>query len=205
MIDAGKALAAYQETLVSGRTPFDEFRDALERNDADGMRRYPIAAQRGLAIFVGKGSCSTCHFGPHFSNGEFADTGIPFFAGKGRVDAGRLEGIQKLKSSPYNLLGRFNDDRSGASAVGTKHVELQHRNFGEFRVPGLRNVALTAPYMHNGSIATLREVVKHYSELNEERLHADGERLLRRLDLTARESEDLVVFLQSLTDSSQLR
>jgi cytochrome c peroxidase len=205
MIDAGKALASYQETLVSGRTPFDDFRDALEKSDADGMRRYPLAAQRGLAIFVGKGNCSTCHFGPHFSNGEFADAGIPFFIGRGRVDGGRLEGIKKLKSDPYNLLGRFNDDATRANATGTKHVEIQHRNFGEFRVPGLRNVALTAPYMHNGSIATLREVVKHYSELNEERLHADGERVLRRLNLTARESEDLVVFLQSLTDSSQLR
>ena len=205
LIDAGKALAAYQETLVSGRTPFDEFRDALERNDAAAMRRYPVAAQRGLAIFVGKGNCSVCHFGPHFTNGEFADAGVPFFAGKGRVDGGRLEGIKKLKANPYNLLGRFNDDATRSSAVGTKHVELQHRNFGEFRVPGLRNVALTAPYMHNGSVATLREVVKHYSELNEERLHADGERVLRRLNLSARESEDLLVFLQSLTDSSQLR
>ena len=205
MVDAAKALAAYQETLISGRTPFDEFRDALEKNDAEGMRRYPMAAQRGLAIFVGKGNCSTCHFGAHFSNGEFADAGIPYFIGKGRVDGGRQEGIKKLKSDPYNLLGRFNDDATRGNAVGTKHVELQHRNFGEFRVPGLRNVALTAPYMHNGSIATLREVVKHYSELNEERLHADGERVLRRLDLTSRESEDLVVFLQSLTDSSHLR
>jgi cytochrome c peroxidase len=193
MIDAGKALAAYQETLVSGRTPFDDFRDALERNDAEGMRRYPMAAQRGLAIFAGKGNCSTCHFGPHFSNGEFADAGI-----KGAVDTGRLEGIQKLKSDPYNLLGRFNDDATRANAVGTRFVELQQRNRGEFRVPGLRNVALTAPYMHNGSIATLREVVKHYSELD------DGH-VLRRLNLSARESEDLVVFLQSLTDSSQLR
>ena len=59
--------------------------------------------------------------------------------------------------------------------------------------------------MHNGSIATLREVVTHYSELDEERLHGSGERVLRRLNLTPRESEDLVVFLQSLTDSSQLR
>ena len=205
MIDAGKALAAYQETLISGRTPFDDFRDALARNDAAGMRRYPMAAQRGLAIFVGKGNCSTCHFGPHFTNGEFADAGIPYFIGKDRVDGGRLEGIKKLKSDPYNLLGRFNDDATRGNAIGTKHVEPQHRNFGEWRVPGLRNVALTAPYMHNGSLATLRDVVKHYSELNEERLHADGERVLRRLNLTARESEDLVVFLQSLTDSSQLR
>ncbi|HWI39054.1 MAG TPA: cytochrome c peroxidase, partial [Burkholderiales bacterium] len=183
MIDAGKALAAYQETLVSGRTPFDDFRDALEKSDADGMRRYPLAARRGLAIFVGKGNCSTCHFGPHFSNGEFAAAGI-----QGGVDAGRLEGIKKLKSDPYNLLGRFNDDATRGNAVGTKQVELQRRNLGEFRVPGLRNVALTAPYMHNGSIATLREAVQHYP-----------------LNLTPRESADLVVFLQSLTDASQLR
>ena len=47
-------------------------------------RDYPAAAQRGLKIFVGKGNCSTCHFGPHFTNGEFADTGVPFFVGKGR-------------------------------------------------------------------------------------------------------------------------
>jgi len=106
--------------------------------------------------------------------------------------------VKKLKSNPYNLLGRFNDDATRGNAIGTKHVELQQRNFGEFRVPGLRNVALTAPYMHNGSLGNLREVVKHYSEMD------DG-RVLRRLDLTARESDDLVVFLQSLTDASQLR
>ena len=198
MVDAGKALAAYQETLVSGRTPFDDFRDALARNETSTS--YPLAAQRGLAIFVGKGNCSVCHFGPHFTNSEFADAGVPFFAGPGRVDGGRLEGIKRLKASPYNLLGRYNDDKSGAAAVGTRHVELQHRNFGEFRVPGLRNVALTAPYMHNGSIATLREVVRHYSELNEDRLHADGERILRRLNLSARERDDLLAFLESLTE-----
>jgi cytochrome c peroxidase len=104
-----------------------------------------------------------------------------------------------VKESPYNLLGRFNDDVSRKTAVGTKHVELQHRNFGEFRVPGLRNVALTAPYMHNGSLATLRDVVKHYSELNEERLHADGERILKPLRLTDHEIDDLVAFLESLS------
>jgi cytochrome c peroxidase len=54
--------------------------------------------------------------------------------------------------------------------------------------------------MHNGSIATLRDVVRHYSDLNEERLHADGERILRRLRLSERETDDLVAFLESLTD-----
>jgi cytochrome c peroxidase len=199
LVDVGKALAAFQETLVSGRTPFDEFRDALAKNDLNAMKNYPMAAQRGLRIFVGKGNCSTCHFGPHFTNGEFADTGVPFFAAKGRVDSGRHGGIHRLKTSPFSLLGRHNDDPARATATGTRHVELQHRNFGEFRVPGLRNVALTAPYMHNGSLATLRDVVKHYSELNEERLHADGERILRPLKLSTEEISDLVAFLESLS------
>src|SRR6185369_14887186 len=111
------------------------------------------------------------------------------------VDPGRHGGIKKLLSSDLNLLGRFNDDPARAEsqpfAVATRHVELQHRNFGEFRVPGLRNVALTAPYMHNGSLATLRDVVNHYSELNEERLHLDGEKILRKLSLGGDEAEDL--------------
>ena len=54
-------------------------------------------------------------------------------------------------------------------------MALEHRNFGEFKVPGLRNVAHTAPYMHNGSLATLADVVRHYSELSPDRLHSDGE------------------------------
>jgi cytochrome c peroxidase len=196
MVDAGKALAAFQETLVTGRSPFDDFRDALEKGVAPD---YPADAQRGLKIFVGKGNCSTCHFGPHFSNGEFADTGVPFFVGPGRVDPGRHTGIRKLKESPFNLLGRYNDDSSKANQVGTRHVELQHRNFGEWRVPSLRNVALTAPYMHAGSHATLRDVVRHYSELKEERLHADGERVLKPLKLSPAEIDDLVAFLESLS------
>jgi cytochrome c peroxidase len=197
LVDVGKALAAFQETLVSGRTPFDEFRDALAQGKA--TTAYPLSAQRGLRIFVGKGNCSVCHFGPLFTNGEFADTGVPFFVAPGRVDAGRHAGLEKLKSSPYNLLGKHNDDPARSTALGTRHVQAQHRNFGEFRVPGLRGVAQTAPYMHNGSLATLRDVVRFYSELNEERLHADGERILRPLGLAEAEQDDLVAFLESLS------
>lgn len=199
LIDVGKALAAFQETLISARTPFDAFRDALEKNDPGEMARYPAPAQRGLRIFVGKGNCGVCHFGPAFTNGEFADTGVPFFAAKGRVDSGRHGGIRRLKASAHNLLGRFNDDKSGAAATGTRHVAAQHRNFGEFRVPGLREVANTAPYMHNGSLATLTDVVKFYSNLDEERLHSDGEKILKPLKLADEEVEDLVAFLQSLS------
>jgi cytochrome c peroxidase len=201
LVDAGKALAAFQETLVSGRTPFDEYRDALVRADRAAIARYPAAAARGLAIFVGRGNCSVCHFGANFSNGEFHDVGVPFFAGRGQVDAGRYEGIRRLQANPYNLLGAFSDDASGRAATKTRHVDLNQRTFGQFRTPSLRNVALTAPYMHNGRLASLRDVVRHYSELDPQRVHSHGEAaLLQPLQLTDGESDDLVAFLESLTD-----
>lgn len=201
LVATGKALAAFQETLVSGRTPFDEFRDALQRGDAAGQAAYPDAAKRGLKIFVGKGNCAVCHFGPTFSNGEFADIGVPFFIEPGRVDPGRHGGIAALRASPYTRLGPHSDERQGAGTTRTRHVEAQHRNFGEFMVPPLRNIARTAPYMHAGSHATLHDVVRHYSELDEDRLHADGERVLVPLRLSPRESDDLVAFLESLSDT----
>jgi len=202
LADAGKALAAFQETLTGGRSPFDDFRDALAAGDRVRAAAYPLAAQRGLRIFIGVGACGACHLGPRFSNGEFHDIGIPFFAAPGRVDPGRHGGIQRLNANPYNLLGRHNDDAARSTAAATAHVMLQHRNWGEFKVPSLRNVALTAPYMHNGSLATLADTVRHYSELDENRLHVDGERLLRPLRLSEQESRDLVAFLETLTGAS---
>ena len=66
-------------------------------------------------------------------------------------------------------------------------------------MPGLRQLSRSAPYMHNGSLATLQDVLLHYSELNEERLHADGERILRPLKLDPGQRADLEAFLRSLS------
>jgi cytochrome c peroxidase len=197
LVNLAKALAAFQETVVTHRTTFDDFRDALERDDAAATARYPLPAQRGLKIFVGKGRCTVCHLGPNFTNGEFDDVGVPYFAEPGRVDSGRHGGIAALRDNPFNLLGPYND---GADATHTRHVETQHRNWGEFRVPSLRNVARTAPYIHNGSLATLADVVRHYSEVDSERLHGDdGARIIRGLRLTRDERADLVAFLETLS------
>ena len=198
-VQVAKALAAYQATLVSASTPFDDFRDALLRDDVAAARRYPLAAQRGLRLFMGSARCSVCHAGPAFSNGEFADIGRPFFV-PGGVDAGRHAGLQTLLASRWNRLGAFND--AGAAdprAVTTRHVVQEHRHFGEFRVPTLRQLQCTAPYMHDGSLPSLHAVVQHYNQLDEERLHADGERILRRLDLSDAEAADLEAFLATLS------
>ena len=64
LVNLAKALAAFQETIVTQRTAFDDFRDALERDDADGMARYPQPAQRGLKLFVGKGRCTVVPLRP---------------------------------------------------------------------------------------------------------------------------------------------
>ena len=216
-VDVAKALAAFQETLVTGRTAFDDFRDALERGDRASAARYPESAQRGLRIFVGKGQCNVCHLGPNFTNGEFEEIGIPHFLKAGGVDWGRAQGIKNMQASRFSLLRAYNDDPardSGPGALSARHVELQLRNYGEFRIPSLRNVALTAPYMHNGHFATLAEVVRHYSEIDPNNLHLGPEiydrdgvlvdlglpTILKPLKLSGREIADVVAFLETLTD-----
>ena len=202
LVGAAKATAAFVETLRSGPTAFDAFRDALARGDGAAAARYPAAARRGLKTFVGQGQCSVCHFGPHFTNGEFHDVGVPYAVAPGRVEAGRHAGLKRLRADRFNLLGPYNDDATGAAAVKTRHVEPTHANFGQFKTPSLRNVALTAPYMHDGRLPTLRDVVRHYSRLDLERIHTHGEQLLRPLRLSEGEIDDLVAFLESLTDPS---
>jgi cytochrome c peroxidase len=199
LVNVAKALAAYQATLVSPRTPFDDFRDALSRGDAAGVSRYPDAAQRGLKLFIGPGRCFFCHSGPSFTNGEFGDVGRPFFTAAG-ADPGRWGGLQQLLASPHNRLGTFSDvGRDDPRALGTRHVVMEPRHYGEFKVPGLRGLQASAPYFHDGSAATIEDVVRHYAELDESRLHADGVRLLRALKLTPQQAADLAAFLKTLS------
>jgi cytochrome c peroxidase len=205
LVNTAKALAAYQATLTSSRTAFDDFSDALARSDSTNAARsdsaaaarYPQDAQRGLKLFVGEGRCFLCHTGPSFSNGEFADIGRPFFTKTG-VDPGRWGGLQKLLNSPFNRLGGYSDaDLDDASA--TKHVVQEPRHYGEFKVPSLRGLSRTAPYFHDGSAATIEDAVRHYSSIDENRLHADGAQVLRPLKLTPQQLADLAAFLRTLS------
>ena len=214
--DIGKALAAFQETLVTGRSAFDDFRDALARGDRRVAALYPMAAQRGLRLFIGAGRCNVCHLGPRFTNGEFDKIGIPVRGARGRFDWGRYDGIKTLQASRFNLLTRHNDDRTRGNTVSTRHVVLALEAYGAFTVPGLRNVALTAPYMHDGSIANLRDVVRHYSQIDDIKLHIavshphpePGEpspprpttSVMRTLGLSGEQTADVAAFLETLTE-----
>ena len=147
--------------------------------------RYSEAAQRGLKIFIGKGGCDTCHSGPNFSSGEFRDNGFSKLSA--RADAGRAEGVEKVRASRFNLLGPYNDDPGRSTAEGTRRLMKEGGDGAAFKVPTLRNTLLTAPYGHHGEIERLADVVRHYSQ---------------RLRLSAGEQTDLVVFLESLSTFS---
>ncbi len=201
LVNTGKALAAYQETLITGRTAFDRFRDALQAGDLARAGRYPAAAQRGLKTFLGRGRCNVCHSGPAFTNGEFHDAGLSYFITETRVDSGRHGGLAALLRSPFTLDSAHSDDprRSGAWAV--RRVRRTHADFGTFRVPGLRGAAHTAPYMHNGSLPDLAAVVRHYNGIDPERLHTDGEAILAPIGLSEEDIADLVFFLETLSNA----
>ena len=201
-VNVGKAIASFLETLTSGRTPFDQFREAVARGETPAAWSYSEPAQRGLKIFIGKGACTNCHSGPNFTSGEFFTTGLSRFAPLGKPDAGRHDGIRQLLRSRFSLLGPYNDDASGTSAARTRQVSLEKANFGEFKVPSLRNLVLTAPYGRDGSVETIAEVVRHYAELDPVRLHAKDGKPAIPLKLTASEQTDLVVFLESLSTFS---
>ena len=199
VVIAAKSIAAFMRTLRSGRTEFDRYRDALANGDVSAQLRYSESAKRGLKIFIGKANCRVCHFGSNFSNGEFHDTGRPFFTGVGVVDSGRYDGIKRVKQDRFNLLGQYGETSSHTDKLKTKDVKLSQLNWGQWRTPSLRNLILTGPYMHDGSLETLRDVVDAYADIDPDRLHAEGESILKPLDLNNDQRNDLVNFLRTLS------
>jgi cytochrome c peroxidase len=128
--------------------------------------------QRGLQLFRGKANCSTCHVGPNFSDERFHNTGIAW------------KPASRQTAGEFADLGRF--------AVSGKDADR-----GAFKTPTLREVARTAPYMHDGSVATLEEVVDYYDRGGNPNPQLDPE--LRAIGLDADEKRALVTFLHALS------
>ena len=198
-VSVGKALAAYQRRLVSRDAPFDAFAEALRTGDEAGLAALPEPARRGLRIFVGRGQCRTCHVGPNFTDGEFHDIGVPEGPGL-QPDPGRADGITTLLGDEFQAGGLFSDDTQSEAARSTAFLDPHGSVRGQVKTPTLRNVAGTAPYMHQGQMATLKDVLRYYSTLEGRRPPGPhDEKILAPLNLTEGELDDLVAFLESLT------
>ena len=104
-----------------------------------------------------------------------------------------------MRDDRYNLAGNFNGAVDERELRKTQTVNLTQSNFGQWRTPSLRSLTDTAPYMHDGSLATLRDVVDHYSEIDPTRLHSKGEAILKPLNLDEQSKSDLVRFLETLS------
>jgi cytochrome c peroxidase len=154
----GKALAAYQRTVVSTESPFDRWRKG-------DPKAVSASAKRGFDLFTGKANCATCHEGFNFTDNGFHNIGLK--------PAGNTAD-----------LGRFGQ---------RKVISMR----GAFKTPTLRDIALTAPYMHNGMYRTLEEVVEHYDRGGDVQDNLSPE--MKPLNLTEQEKADLVAFMKTLT------
>jgi cytochrome c peroxidase len=151
-------------------------------------------------LFVGRGGCVSCHSGPNFSDGEFHPGVAPAddmaaAVARSLADDGRLGDARYLKTSRFNLQGAYNDDRSQRNAAATRRLVVHAALGGQFRTPTLRNVAVTAPYFHNGQTDRLIDALQHPQRL------AAASGALQAEPLRVGEIADLAAFLDTLTDA----
>jgi cytochrome c peroxidase len=188
-----RAIAAYQRTLISGDSPYDRYK----RGGPPGA--FSESARRGEGLFFSdRLECFHCHGGFTFS--QTVD-----YEGKAGPDV------------EFHTTGLYNVDGRGAYPAGNTglfEVTRRPQDMGRFKPPTLRNIARTAPYMHDGSIATLDEVIDHYAaggrtiregpNAGVGRDNPYKSRPVKGFALTAQERADLLAFLESLTDTSFL-
>lgn len=185
-----RALASFQRSLLSFDSPYDRYRYGGQRN------AISAAARRGEELFFGeKLECYHCHGGFNFTdNLKHARTPFPEIG--------------------FHNTGLYNEDGKGAYPIaspGIVEFTGAPRDAGRFRTPGLRNVAVTAPYMHDGSIPTLQDVLRiHYARAGRA-VHAGRppnplrSEFIAGFEISEEEIADVVAFLESLTDAAFLR
>ena len=189
IVNAGKAIGAFERLLTCGATPFD----AWMHGTAGAISR---AAQRGAALFVGKAGCSTCHAGPFMSDQQFHDVGLVARqvqqAFVDSQDDGAATGVAAALVDPLNTLGAFSDGNDGRlPAAVTPAME------GAFRTPILRCVSKRPTFMHTGQLGTLAKVVAFFSDGGSPYGYF-GNNEIHPLGLSDLEQSDLVAFLESL-------
>ncbi len=160
----GKAIAAYERQIVPGASRFDSYVEALLVGDEAGVQQSLDPDElAGLRLFLSRGRCTQCHNGPLFTNNGFHAIGVPDAEGQ-PPDIGRFTGGQQAVANEFNCLGRYSDARP-EECTELRFIKLQGLDLmGAFKVPSLRNVAETAPYMHAGQFSNLAEVLAHYNQ-----------------------------------------
>ncbi|MDY6992091.1 MAG: cytochrome c peroxidase [Pseudomonadota bacterium] len=188
-----KAIASFERTLSAGDSPFDRY---LYGDDETALSE---AAIRGLEIYRNKGRCQSCHTigQTHalFTDNLFHNLGVGFQKIQSEVmDLAKT--FRQAKQEDTNLDQAILTEQK-TSELGRFVVTLDPSDIGAFKTPTLRNIALTAPYMHDGSIQTLEEVIALYDRGGEENPFLDSG--IRPLNLTEQEKADLLAFMNSLT------
>lgn len=179
-----RALASFQRSLISCNSPYDR---AVHRNEPDALSE---AARRGMALFFSERlECFHCHEGFNFSA------------------ATRTSRSPSIVQAFFNT-GLYDVDGAGAYPAhntGLHEITGDPRDMGRFKPPSLRNVAVTAPYMHDGSLETLEEVLRvHYAAGGRHPQSPLKNGFMVGFELTPQELDDVIAFLHSLTDTGFL-
>lgn len=183
------AIAAFQRTLVQTDTPFDEYM----RGDDTALNDQQ---KRGLDLFAGKANCTACHTGALLSDEQYHNLGVPPFDGWETDPIAQITFRFELfaKGSTQDLYRNTKDD------PGMYFRTKDKRHKGKFRTPSLRYTKYTYPYMHNGMLETLRDVVEFYNAGGgENEFSATKSPRIKPLGLSDGEIDDLVAFLESLS------
>ena len=199
MTEVTQAIAAFERTQVAGDSPFDRYYFKGEASALTDQQK------RGFELFVNKGRCVSCHVVEQttalFTDNRFHNIGVGINAVQNDVPALAGEFL-KAKATLAEVDKKVLADKR-TSELGRFAISRNFEGLGAFKTSTLRNVAVTSPYMHDGSIKTLREVVVHY---NNGGVTKEGDPVndflssgIRKLGLTDPEIDDLVAFLEALT------
>jgi cytochrome c peroxidase len=199
MDEVTKAIAAFERTQISAGSPFDQW---YFGGNAEAITP---AQKRGFELFVGAGRCVSCHTIEQtqalFTDSRFHNVGVGINAIQSEVPALASEFL-RAKATASEVDKKVLSDRK-TSELGRFAISRGFDDLGSFKTPTLRNVAVTAPYMHDGSIATLKEVVVHYKNggvtKENDPVNAFLSGGIRPLVLTDEEVADLVAFMEALT------
>ncbi len=191
----GKAIAAYERLLLPGESPFDRYVQLLLERDEQLMDSIlSVDEVAGLRLFIGEAQCINCHNGPLFTNNEFHNTAVLPAAGE-LPSMGRVAAVREARADPFNCFGDFSDDPH-ANCAELRFARTGDDLIGAHKTPSLRNVALTAPYMHAGQMNSLAEIIDQYDRAPPALI---GHNEAKTLNLSGNERRQLETFLHTLS------